>query len=108
MKSILAVLLLVVGIHAGAGSGSAVGNSLPIDNTSRYCQLEKSCLSVSAASNATIKGYFGTVLVAQNDIGQCMGNCASEQGMCMGQCQGDGQCISTCAATHGRCVARCY
>lgn len=41
------------------------------------------------------------------DIGQCMGGCASEQGICISQCRGDGQCIGNCAATHGRCVARC-
>lgn len=45
--------------------------------------------------------------LAQRDVGQCMGACASEQGMCIGQCQGNGQCIGQCAAAHGRCVARC-
>ena len=38
---------------------------------------------------------------------QCMGNCASEQGICISRCRGDGQCIGNCAAVHGRCVSRC-
>lgn len=42
------------------------------------------------------------------DIGPCLGDCAAEQGMCIGQCQGDGNCINNCAAAHGRCVARCH
>ena len=37
----------------------------------------------------------------------CMGNCASEQGMCIGQCRGVGQCIARCAERHGRCIPRC-
>ena len=41
------------------------------------------------------------------NIGQCMGDCAAEHGMCVGACQGDGQCIANCAASHGRCVSRC-
>ena len=41
------------------------------------------------------------------EIGQCMGDCASEQGICISECMGDGQCIGRCAAAHGRCVARC-
>ncbi len=47
------------------------------------------------------------VLIVAN-LGMCIGDCASEQGICMGHCQGDGQCISNCAAAHGRCVARCH
>jgi len=38
---------------------------------------------------------------------QCYGDCASEQGQCIGDCQGDGQCINRCGAAHGRCVSRC-
>jgi hypothetical protein len=37
-----------------------------------------------------------------------MSDCASEQGICIGQCEGNGNCISNCNAAHGRCVARCY
>jgi len=61
------------------------------------------------------------------NVGQCMGACGSEQGMCsancndgqcIANCNGNGQCIGNCgsrqgmcsgncAAAHGRCVARC-
>ena len=41
------------------------------------------------------------------DIGQCISNCASQQGRCIARCQGDGQCISDCASDHGQCVANC-
>ena len=47
------------------------------------------------------------LLLTQRDVGQCMGACASEQGICISQCQGNGQCIGQCAAAHGRCVSRC-
>lgn len=40
-------------------------------------------------------------------LGQCNGACASEQGICIGSCQGNGMCISSCAASHGRCTAAC-
>ena len=58
---------------------------------------------------------FGAALLFQNnavardaaEIGQCIGACATEQGICIAQCNGDGQCISRCAAAYGRCVARC-
>lgn len=58
---------------------------------------------------------FGAVFFVQNsatakdaaEIGQCMGDCASEQGICISECMGNGQCISRCNAAHGRCVARC-
>ena len=50
---------------------------------------------------------FGTVFFTLNnteakdatEIGQCMGDCASELGICISQCNGDGQCISRCAAS---------
>ena len=40
-------------------------------------------------------------------LGQCQGSCASEQGICIGSCQGNGLCISRCTSSHGRCVASC-
>lgn len=57
----------------------------------------------------------GTVFFMQNnviardpaDIGRCLGDCASEQGICISQCYGNAQCISNCAAAYSRCVARC-
>lgn len=51
--------------------------------------------------------FAGSALYASGDIGQCMGDCASEQGTCIAQCQGDGQCIIRCGDAHGRCVSRC-
>lgn len=45
---------------------------------------------------------------ANQNVGQCMGDCASEQGICISQCQGDGQCIGNCGAAHGRCISRCH
>ena len=41
------------------------------------------------------------------DTGLCFGYCASEQGMCIANCNGDGQCIGACGAAHGRCVSQC-
>ena len=57
----------------------------------------------------------GVIFVTQNhgvsksgaEIGMCMSDCASEQGICISQCNGDGQCIGRCASAHGRCVSRC-
>ncbi len=40
-------------------------------------------------------------------LGQCNGACASEQGICIGSCQGNGMCISRCTSSHARCVAGC-
>ncbi|WP_201068999.1 MULTISPECIES: hypothetical protein [Thiorhodovibrio] len=48
------------------------------------------------------------IIVASGDFGQCVAGCDSEQGICIGQCQGKGQCISNCQSAHGRCVARCH
>jgi len=47
-------------------------------------------------------------LLAYGDVGQCMGDCASDQGICIGGCQGDSNCIARCADAYGRCVSRCY
>ena len=43
----------------------------------------------------------------QNDPGPCIGDCGSEQGICISNCRGNGTCISNCSSAHGRCVARC-
>ena len=40
-------------------------------------------------------------------LADCFGNCASDQGICIGQCQGNGQCIANCQQQHGRCISRC-
>ena len=44
----------------------------------------------------------------RNDVGACMGDCASEQGICISHCSGDGRCIANCSSAHGRCVSRCH
>lgn len=41
------------------------------------------------------------------DIGLCMGDCASEQGICIAQCESNGNCIANCASAWGRCASRC-
>lgn len=42
-----------------------------------------------------------------NQIGVCLGHCASEQGICFSHCAGNGVCASNCASSHGRCVGAC-
>jgi hypothetical protein len=59
----------------------------------------------SGANTRTTTG--SAVNRSNSNVGQCMGDCASEQGICISQCQGNGQCINRSAATHGRCVSRC-
>lgn len=95
MKKIIAFMLLLASGLVLADSGGRAP-AMP--------QLGQSCTSAPAISLAQTLG----TVVAQSNIGQCMGNCASEQGMCTGQCMGDGQCIASCAAAHGRCVSRCH
>lgn len=108
MKKILAALLVTVSVGAFAANevsgvtqqdrSHTLFRSL-CDNNSKHTE--------NYSSNASSGVYTGRLLLAQRDVGQCMGACASEQGICIGQCQGNGQCISNCAAAHGRCVARC-
>lgn len=45
--------------------------------------------------------------IRQRDIGQCMGSCGAEQGICIASCQGRANCIANCASSNGRCVASC-
>lgn len=54
--------------------------------------------------------FFGKQVIARSltEVAQCIADCGAEQGICIGQCQGDPQCISRCQAAHGRCVARCH
>ncbi len=106
MKKILTALFMIVSVNAVAGS--VTGSALDIINTSLYNQCEQSCNSDHSFSNSSNGQYLERALLASNDIGLCMGDCASEQGVCIGQCQGNGQCIANCAAAHGRCVARCH
>jgi hypothetical protein len=39
--------------------------------------------------------------------GNCYGDCSVEQGMCIGQCNGNSRCIANCMDAYGRCVSRC-
>ena len=100
MKSLLIALLLAVTTTASAAS--AVGDAVKTANPFDLDRCEQ-----NFSSNLESQSKSGALLIARNDVGQCMGACASEQGICIGQCQGNGQCISNCAAAHGRCVARC-
>lgn len=45
--------------------------------------------------------------IPQRDIGQCMGSCGAEQGICIANCQGRANCVANCANSNGRCVASC-
>lgn len=47
------------------------------------------------------------VLFSGSAFADCFGDCASDEGICISYCNGDGQCISRCASAHGRCVSRC-
>jgi hypothetical protein len=65
--------------------------------------------STSSGPGLVLGDYRSTsapVLVSRGS-GQCFGDCAAEQGMCIAQCVGNGRCIGNCAAAHGRCVSRC-
>ena len=66
-----------------------------------------SCLYGSAASGQVQNQPPPYQPPPLRNVGQCQGQCASEQGICIAQCSGDGQCIGRCAASHGRCVAAC-
>lgn len=47
------------------------------------------------------------VSAPDKDVGLCMGDCASEQGICIAQCETKGSCIANCASAWGRCASRC-
>jgi len=103
--NILTALLLAVSVSAVAGP--VVASTVDTVSTSLYNPSEQSCNSDCYALNGNYGQRLETMLLATNGVGQCMADCASEQGICISQCQGDGQCIGNCAAAHGRCVARC-
>lgn len=83
----------------------------------RLVDLERdrsACIYGQAAGGGASSGSAGAPSGPANaqvdhgaQIGQCHGSCASEQGICIGQCQGNGLCISRCTSSHGRCVASC-
>lgn len=42
------------------------------------------------------------------DPGPCLGDCGSEQGMCVAQCNNNSMCVGNCSAAWGRCQSRCH
>lgn len=105
MKIILIVLFLTFTFSVGIVSADgALGWS---SDSANYNGLELRPQVDLCSSNLERMQPWGGILVARNDIGQCIAACASEQGICISQCQGNGQCIANCAAAYGRCVSRC-
>lgn len=100
MKKILAALLLTISV-----SVFAVDKVSATKQDGFPAPLHSLCDGYSLNSSNSV--FTDRLLLAGGDVGQCMGACASEQGICIGQCQGDGQCISYCASAYGRCVAMC-
>lgn len=47
-------------------------------------------------------------MAGSDNVAECIGDCASDQGICIAECNGNGQCIGRCAAAYGRCVSRCH
>lgn len=102
MKKILFTIFLTISMNALAD----LDGDKCIDSNVNVCNQICKTSNISFIEASTLNSP--SIILANSDIGQCMGDCASEQGICIGQCQGDGQCISNCAAAHGRCVARCH
>lgn len=100
MKKIAATIFIAFSflISAISFADNSSGNSIPafVESGQNHVEI--------FPGHQENKGF---LQLAYNDVGSCMSACASEQGICIGQCQGNGQCIGECAATHGRCVARC-
>jgi len=65
--------------------------------------LKKLFLAVLAVSLLVGSAW----VYAARDPLPCFGECASERGACVGECDGDPECISRCQAAHGRCVSHC-
>ena len=103
MKNLLIALLLF--FTAIASATTIVGGNIEISSSSIVENCEQNFSGVAKTKHPQITGL--QIVLSDSDLGQCMGECASEQGICIGQCQGDGLCIAHCAAAHGRCVARC-
>lgn len=83
-----------------------------IEDGRTTCLYGGSSPSTSRGSSPPVSQRDSSPVFTQNDtsgarIGQCQGQCASEQGICISQCQGNGQCVGNCAASHGRCVGGC-
>ena len=77
-------------------------------------QFQASVNRLQASPGAYYNDQPGRISRSSSGVGSgptsdpnCFGNCGSDQGVCIGQCRGNGQCISNCAQQHGRCVSRC-
>lgn len=68
-----------------------------------YPEMAESCLGDSQTNQEKSQSYRSSTL----DTGQCLGDCASEQGICITQCKGDSLCINGCSSAYGRCMGRC-
>ncbi len=53
------------------------------------------------------QGGMSTFTVKANNAIECEGDCANDQGMCIGSCQGADTCISSCVSMKSRCTSRC-
>ena len=100
----LAALLLATSVNAADQSCKDTRQDVTyVQSYNRNDQNNK----LNYFSEGTPSQYTVQLIAAGKDIGRCMADCASEQGICIGQCEGNGQCINNCQAAHGRCVARC-
>lgn len=85
---------------------TSINNNLSNNLLERKYQLQE-----IEALNGTLQSLQGIqqpkIQYSAESKAQCVGFCASEQGTCIADCQGNGQCIGRCAAAHGRCVSRC-
>ncbi len=77
--------------------GPMMANSKKVNNMKK----------ISALILFFVLSVTSSALCNAKDVGQCMGDCASDQGICISRCDGDGQCIGDCASDHGTCVSRC-
>lgn len=83
----------------------------------RFLDLERdrsACIYSQTAGGAgrgiDARSHAGHPIVTTDQaarMGTCQGLCASEQGMCISHCQGNGMCISQCTSSHARCIAGC-
>lgn len=96
--------------YGPAGQGNLAGRLLDLERDRSACIYGEVAAGGSrrrASGGASPVPAVAPTANRGASLGQCQGGCASEQGMCIAQCQANGSCISHCAASHGRCVARC-
>ena len=68
--------------------------------------MKKKIISNLVALLALILLVMLATAQANNDF--CFSDCASEQGICIANCNSDGNCIANCMSAYGRCVSRCH